>query len=77
MADADTNEPDDKSREQTPPLTTLQVIGSVFAAALGVQSSENRERDFTRGSPVAFILAGLIFTVLFVLTLVGVVYLVL
>ncbi len=50
---------------------------SVLAAALGVQNRKNRERDFTHGNPVVFIVAGLIFTVLFVLTLVGVVYLVL
>lgn len=48
-----------------------------MAAALGVQSSKNRERDFTRGNPIIFILAGFIFTLLFVLTILGVVYLVL
>lgn len=55
----------------------LQVTMSVFAAALGVQSRKNRERDFTHGNPLVFIAAGLIFTVVFVLTIVGVVYLVL
>ncbi len=54
-----------------------EVTVSVLAAALGVQTSKNRERDFTRGNPLVFIAAGLIFTVVFVLTLVGVVYLVL
>ena len=54
-----------------------EVVMSVMAAALGVQNSKNRERDFTRGNPLVFIAAGLIFTVLFVLTLVGVVNLVL
>ena len=42
------------------------VLSSVFAAALGVQSSKNRERDFKQGSAGAFFIAGLIFTVLFV-----------
>ena len=55
----------------------LEVVMSVIAAAFGVQNSANRERDFTRGNPLVFIVAGLIFTVLFVLTIVGVVYLVL
>jgi hypothetical protein len=55
----------------------LEVVMSVLAAALGVQSSRNRERDFTHGDPVVFIVAGLIFTVAFVLTIVGIVYLVL
>jgi hypothetical protein len=54
-----------------------QVVMSVLAAGLGVQNSKNRERDFTRGNPLVFIAAGLIFTVLFVLTLIGVVNLVL
>jgi len=42
------------------------VIQSVLAAALGVQSSKNRERDFQEGSAGAFIVAGLIFTALFI-----------
>ena len=50
---------------------------SVMAAAFGVQNSKNRERDFSHGNPLAFIVAGLIFTVLFVMTIVGVVNLVL
>jgi len=54
-----------------------QVVMSVLAAALGVQNSKNRERDFTNGNPLVFIAAGLIFTVLFVLMLIGVVNLVL
>ncbi|MFT7222243.1 MAG: hypothetical protein ACI8Z1_003867 [Candidatus Azotimanducaceae bacterium] len=54
-----------------------EIVVSVLAAAFGVQNSKNRERDFTRGNPLVFIAAGLIFTVLFVLTLVGIVNLVL
>jgi hypothetical protein len=50
---------------------------SVFAAALGVQKNENYERDFTTGSPLPFIVGGILFTVLFVLTIIGVVFLVL
>ena len=52
------------------------VVMSVLAAALGVQTSKNRERDFTKGNPLVFIAAGLLFTILFVLTLVGVVNLI-
>ena len=55
-----------------PRLKPHQVIASVFAAAFGVQSSENRERDFKEGKFTTFIVAGLVFTVLFV----GTVYLV-
>ena len=55
----------------------LQVVLSVLAAAIGVQNSRNRKRDFTYGNPLVFILAGLIFTVLFVMAIVGIVHLVL
>lgn len=64
------------SKDEKPP-TLLQISMSVVAAAFGVQSSENHERDFANGNPLAFIIGGLIFTVLFVLALIGVVSLVL
>ncbi len=57
--------------------SAFQVIMSVLAAGLGVQNRKNLERDFSEGNPVVFIVAGLIFTVLFVCTLLGVVYLIL
>ena len=47
-------------------LNPRQVIASVFAAGLGVQSSKNRERDFSEGSIGTFIVAGLLFTALFI-----------
>lgn len=53
-----------------------EVVMSVLAAALGVQSSKNRKRDFTKGNPLVFITAGLVFTILFVLTLIGIVNLI-
>lgn len=56
----------------TKPLRPWQVIGSVLAAAFGVQSSKNRERDFKEGKFLTFIVAGIVFTALFV----GTVYLV-
>ena len=55
----------------------LAIMMSVVAAAFGVQSDKNRERDFTHGNPLAYIAGGLLFTVLFVLTIIGVVMLVL
>ncbi len=54
-------------------LTPLQVIQSVIAGAIGVQSDKNRERDFKHGSASTFIIAGLVGTVLFILTLVFIV----
>jgi hypothetical protein len=53
----------DKRREK---LNPLQVVGSVFAAGLGVQSSKNRERDFKQGRIGVFIAAGVVFTLLFI-----------
>lgn len=55
----------------------LKVIFSVIAAAFGVQSSKNSERDFTTGNLIVFIAVSIIFTILFVMTIIGVVSLVL
>tara|TARA_R110002049_G_scaffold35951_5_gene115407 strand:+ start:504 stop:695 length:192 start_codon:yes stop_codon:yes gene_type:complete len=57
-------------------LNPLQVIASVFAAGLGVQSSKNRERDFKQGRIGVFIAAGIIFTLLFIATVMFVVQMV-
>jgi len=57
-------------------LTLTQVMFSTVAAAFGVQSSKNRERDFSSGDPIVFILSGIIFTLAFVLLVVGIVHLV-
>ncbi len=77
-----TNEsPESNSQSDTDveeaPLTFWQVLSSTLAAAIGVQSSANRKRDFTRGTAKQFILMGIGFTVVFVLLMVGVVQLVL
>ena len=45
----------------------LAVVQSVLAAGIGVQPSANRERDFTRGRPLHFIVGGVIGTLVFVL----------
>lgn len=69
---------DDPSKE-TPdgkPPSFWQMVHSILSAALGVQSHKNRQRDFTYGKPVHFLMLGLVFTVLFVLVLIGVVWLV-
>lgn len=50
----------------------LRVIGSILAAAIGVQSGKNRERDFENKTIVPYVIGGLLFTVLFIATLVGV-----
>lgn len=73
------DEEDDKLTTQEEPgkLNPLQVVSSVFAAGLGVQSSKNRERDFKQGRPGVFIAAGIVFTLLFIGSVVLVVQLVL
>ncbi len=62
--------------EQAPELSTMEVVGSVLAAGLGVQSRENKVRDFSRGKPLQFIVAGLVFTLGLLGALVAVVNLV-
>ncbi len=46
-----------------------QVIKSVLAAAIGVQTNKNRERDFAEGSLSSYLIVGAIAVVLFILTL--------
>ncbi len=57
--------------------TLLQTMKSVLAAGFGVQSSRNRERDFSGNNPVRFVIAGLMGTALFVLIMILIVRLVL
>lgn len=63
--------------EESDNVGFFQVVGSTIAAAFGVQSSKNRERDFTKGKASHFIVAGIIFTVVFALSVFTVVQLVL
>lgn len=55
----------------------FQVVLSTVAAAFGVQSDKNRQRDFKGGSFTTFIIAGISFTLVFVVAVVLVVKLVL
>lgn len=67
----------DERKNDDKPLTLWEMLQSVLAAALGVQSGKNRSRDFSRGKPSHFIILGLLFTLVFVLILFAVVKLVL
>ncbi|MES2820064.1 MAG: DUF2970 domain-containing protein [Pseudomonadota bacterium] len=69
------NDANDDDRNKPPTLG--QMLHSVLAAAFGVQSGKNRERDFTHGKPSHFIILGVLFTAVFVLVIFGVVQLVL
>lgn len=61
--------------KQKPSLIAL--IKSILAAAIGVQSDKNRTRDFEQGNPLVFIIGGIVFTLLFIITIASVVGLVL
>ncbi len=57
-------------------ITFFSFIGSIFAAAIGVQSNKNRERDFEHGKFHHFIIGGILFAVLFIFLVIGIVKLV-
>ena len=57
-------------------LTLPQVFGSVLSSFFGVQKNATRERDFRRGRARDFIIVGVALTLLFILTVWGVVQLV-
>ncbi|MBV1878406.1 MAG: DUF2970 domain-containing protein [Pseudomonadales bacterium] len=73
----DSNAPDNNSLDNnsSEKATFLQIVFSILAAAIGVQSDKNRLRDFNQSSPWPFIIGGIIFTILFVLSIIGVVML--
>ena len=57
--------------------TFFQILISVVSAAIGVQKSEILRRDFQSTSPLPFIIAGLLFTVFFIASILGIVFLIL
>lgn len=65
-------------RKDKPPdrMGLRQVIASSLQAAFGVQKEQNRARDFTRGTPGQFVMAGFIVVVVFVWALAGIVWMV-
>ena len=56
--------------ETIEPLTFLEVLGSILAAIIGVQSSEKRKRDLTRGKAIHFIFVGILCTATFVFAMI-------
>jgi hypothetical protein len=71
------NQVPDKPPIEDTQLSFGQLLKSTLSAFIGVQSNANRERDFKHGKLSHFIWMGLLFGLMFVLTLVGVVQLVL
>jgi len=47
-------------------VNLLNYIISILRAFLGVQSSENRDRDFDQGNPIIFVLLAIALTIIFV-----------
>jgi hypothetical protein len=69
--------PENQNQDEARAPSFLSVLGSVLASMFGVQSSRRREADFTHGKPIHYIVVGLLVTVVFILTVWGVVKLVL
>ena len=59
---------DDKQKDQQPGCGSI--VMSTLAAAFGVQSSKNRERDFVKGNFKAYVVSGIIFVILFITSIV-------
>ena len=68
----------DNNHEQQPQKPSfMQLVTSVLAAFLGVQSDKNRQRDFQAGDPKSYIIIGIIAAALLVIALLTIVSLVL
>ena len=70
------NKAEQSDPEEEIQLSFWQLLKSTLSAFIGVQSNANRERDFKHGKVSHFIWVGLLFGLIFVLTLIGVVQLV-
>ena len=47
-------------------METLRIIKSVLSAMVGVQNKKNLKEDFSKSSPMPFIIAGIIMTLVFI-----------
>jgi len=70
------NQTEQEDADEPARLSFWQLLKSTLAAFIGVQSNANRERDFGQGKISQFVLMGILFGVVFVLTIIGVVQLV-
>ncbi|MDP2285616.1 MAG: DUF2970 domain-containing protein [Pseudohongiella sp.] len=60
-------------QESVREVSWMQMVGSSIAAAFGVQSSSNRERDFSHGDIKKFAVAGVLVTFALMFALIGIV----
>ncbi|MEY3017082.1 MAG: hypothetical protein RL336_217 [Pseudomonadota bacterium] len=70
-----TDQQSEQQDKKSPGLGSI--VFAVLASAFGVNSSKNREKDFNAKSATPFIVAGIIFTIVFMASVYGVVQLVL
>jgi len=69
------SQPENQPEAKRPGL--LSMLQSVAAAAFGVQSEKKREQDFQHGKPGDYIALGIVFVIVFIITLVVIVNMVL
>ncbi|MFN4290856.1 MAG: DUF2970 domain-containing protein [Permianibacter sp.] len=69
------SQPDKQAEAKRPGL--LSMLQSVAAAAFGVQSEKKREQDFQHGKAGDYIALGIVFVIVFIITLVVIVNMVL
>ncbi len=67
------NQPPAENDSDPRAVTFFTILKSVFASFFGVQTNANRIRDFESGKFWHFFVAGLIFVVVFLLTILGIV----
>ncbi len=65
-----------QKKPSSPGQSLFSVVGSVFSSMFGVQSSKKHQEDFRQGKVSTYIAVGIIATLLFILTIWGVVQLV-
>ncbi len=63
--------------EQKNGVRILDVCKSILMSFFGVQKESVRQRDFEKGKPLHFIVAGIVFTLLFIVLLYSLVKLIL
>jgi len=67
----------DSNNSNKDKVSFISIVQSTLAAAIGVQSEKNRQRDFKHGKPIYFIISGIIFIVVFIAMIMTIVQLVL
>jgi len=70
MDQADASPSPEDGGDKPSEMTLLETLQSVLWAMLGVQNKRNAKRDFSKGKPSHFIIIGIIFAAVFVITLI-------